>query len=122
MGSAAVTPVYGLRGANTSTFQITATQLDSTITNTLLAAGLTAGGQLAAFLATVFANAADADTAFRAIGGYFQVRQTGGTASTSCFEIFWVAAAAVPALTVRAVGSTDYVLEITMGATHSIAA
>lgn len=123
MGTAAVTPTYGLRGANTSSFVITATALDSTITNALLVANQPAG-QLLTFLSTGFASAAAVDTAFRALGGYFQVRQTGGTASTSVFEIFWVAAgpSTVPALTVRGVGSTDYVLEITMGAVHSIAA
>lgn len=114
---------YGLRGAFSTSFQVTtsgAAAMD--ISNAQLIAGLTSaalGGVLITFLSTVFANAAAADTAFRAIGGFIDIRQTGGTASTSVWAVVWVAAAAVPALQITSVGTTDSQFEITVGCRQS---
>ncbi len=82
------------------------------ITNAQLLAGCAAVSPLRDFLATSYANAAAADTAFRNILGEIVIRQTLGTAGTSVALAIWVAAGAVPALRITATGSTDSVYEI----------
>ncbi len=123
----ALTPTAGLVGGNSITFKVTGTAAD-TITNAALTAILAAAGtnstaqqQMRNFLATVFADMAAADLAFRAIGGYIAVRQTAGTPGTSTPIITWVCTAAVPAIDIAWTGlGAASELEITIGARHSI--
>jgi hypothetical protein len=126
MGTAAVTPVSYVRGANSYVFKAVSTANDSTITNALLQAGASApttqpAGQLLTFLQTSFADEAAANAAFAAIGGQISIRaDSTGTASTSALQVFWVCSTAVPALTVRAVGTTDAVFWVTVSCAQSI--
>lgn len=113
---AAVVPsAYGLRGPNSTSFVFTATAAASEISNASLISGLeTTNCPLYTFLNTAHASASAADIAFRAFGGRIDMRQTGGTLSTTSFSAIWVAAGAVPALTITGTTSTDYVMEVTI--------
>ena len=117
---AALTPVYGLAGANSTAFQITMGSVNDTVANAALALGVTASGQLATFLGTSFANDAAAETAFRAIGGKLTYRQTGGVASTSEPIFKFTASTSTPVLDVTVVGTTNAVFEVQLEAQQSI--
>ncbi len=120
MGADVLTPTFGLKGGFSTSFTTTnVADVQGSITNALLVAGLGAG-PLLTFLSTSFANEAAADLAFRAIGGQVAMRQRLGTASTSTFLFEWVCTTAVPAVLITAAGSTDYVLEVTISCSHSI--
>lgn len=119
---AAVVPsAYGLRAIDSTSFVFTATAAATEISNASIIAGVpTTNSPLYTFLNTAHADAAAANVAFRALGGRINMRQTGGAASTSTFTAVWVCTAAVPALTITGVTSTDYVMEVTIAVLHSI--
>ena len=71
---------------------------------------------LYSFLSTVYADAATAELAFRAIGGQVVMRQVSGTATT-VISWAWTASAAVP--TVVIAGGADQVLEIAISVPNS---
>lgn len=118
----AVTPTaYGLRGDNTTCFVATLTDAD-TIVLADLVAGLATTSRLRAFLSGTYANAAAADLAYRALGGYVNMRQVGsGTAGTSTPVLTWtVVATAITELNVACTGLLTEVCEIQIGILHSI--
>jgi len=122
---AALVPTFGLVGANTMSFKVTGTTGDTVTRASLLAAPglpIAAQSQLRTFLSGVYANAADADRAFRNIGGYIAVRQTADTAGTSTPKFTWSVTS--PDITNLAIAWTDLgaaaELEFTIGTTHSI--
>ena len=118
----AVTPsAYGLRGDNTTHFVATLTDAD-TIVKADLIAGLATTSRLRAFITGAYANAAAADLAFRALGGYVNMRQVGsGTAGTSTPVLTWtVAGNVITELNVACTGLLNEVCEIQIGILHSI--
>ena len=124
----AITGTYGLVKYQTLSLKLTMNDTTCTVSNTdlLTTSGLfalsannpVAAGPLKTFLSTIRADAAAAETAWRAIGGQINVRQVSGTATDEIL-VQWTATAAAPSLTLIGVGA-DQVLEMTITAPHSI--
>lgn len=99
---AAATVTAGISETCIATFTATMTGATSTVANAVLILGVpTTGSPLYTFLSTVRADAAAAETAFRALGGEINARQVSGTA-TDAPLVAWTATTEVPYLTVTA--------------------
>ena len=114
------TATYGLVKYQTIPFTVTLGASPDTVTNASLVttSGLLAGA-LKTFLSTVFASDAACETAFRALGGYIEMRQISGTA-TSVLTVAWTTTGGtvVPFLTIT--NGANQLLELRIVVPHSI--
>ena len=118
----AITGTYGLVKYQSLSLLLTMDAASSTVSNTdlLTTSGLvTAGaGALKTFLSTSFATDAAAETAFRALGGLFEIRQTAGAVATQV-SAAWTAATSTPSLTLAG-GAAAVALEVRIRIPHTI--
>lgn len=124
---AAITGTYGLVKRSHLSVRVALGSADDNIANSDLVttSGLAALSGIAAtnsplysFLTTAYADAAAAETAFRAIGGDVRVRPISVTGAT-IISVTWTCTAAVPSLTFTAGVNAD-VLQVVISVPHSV--